>query len=102
MTKYTAEQLVMQGILSRNIGTLLKELREQYDLTQYQVALGAGTHQTKIGNSERGEHMPTVATIVQIIMGIGIARARREICNDECPCRYAAENHTAEEIPDGS
>lgn len=102
MTRYRAEQLIIQQILTNNAGRLIRELREAYGLNQYQVAAECNFNQSRVSAIETSKFQPNMGSLVEVLMGIGAARVRREICNDECPCKRIAENHTAEEIPDST
>lgn len=96
MTKYTTEQIAVQEILSRNIGNILKELRILHGLSQGQLARANGFYQGRISALERGTYQPTFESIVNYLVGMGVAMGRLEICNDECPCKQPPELHTAD------
>jgi transcriptional regulator with XRE-family HTH domain len=51
------------GRLNRAFGRVLRELREQADLSQEQLATMAGLHRTYISILERGKRSPTLDTI---------------------------------------
>ena len=54
---------------------VLRQLRQQAELTQEELAARAGLHRTYVGALERGERQPTILTATRLadILGIGWA-----------------------------
>lgn len=58
---------------SNAFGERLKELREELDLSQDDVAREADIHPTAIGRLERGSREPRLTTILRVARGLGVS-----------------------------
>lgn len=54
-----------------NIGSVLREAREQQGLSQRRLALRAGTSQDAISRIERGVEAPTLERFAQLLLALG-------------------------------
>jgi transcriptional regulator with XRE-family HTH domain len=57
---------------AKDVGTRIKELREQKKMTQYALANQSGVSPTYIYQLERGEKSPTVEYLEHICWGLGV------------------------------
>jgi transcriptional regulator with XRE-family HTH domain len=53
------------------IGSALREAREQHGLSQRRLALRAGTSQDAISRIERGAEAPTLERLAQLLLALG-------------------------------
>ena|SRR5215467_4813688 len=56
------------------LGTVVKALRHEADLTQKQLGERAGLHNTYISHIERGATNPTWAALSRLCKGLGVPR----------------------------
>ena len=56
---------------SLEIGSVLREAREQQGLSQRRLALRAGTSQDAISRVERGAETPTLERLAQLLLALG-------------------------------
>lgn len=56
---------------SLEIGSVLREAREQQGLSQRRLALRAGTSQDAISRIERGAEAPTLGRLAQLLLALG-------------------------------
>jgi transcriptional regulator with XRE-family HTH domain len=56
---------------SLEIGSVLREAREQQGLSQRRLALRAGTSQDAISRIERGVEAPTLERLAQLLLALG-------------------------------
>lgn len=56
---------------SLEIGSVLREAREQQGLSQRRLALRAGTRQDAISRIERGAEIPTLERLAQLLLALG-------------------------------
>ncbi|MGG4043295.1 helix-turn-helix domain-containing protein [Bacillus smithii] len=54
------------------VGNKLRKLREERELSQYQLAEKADLHENFIGQIERAEQNPSIYTIYKITCALGI------------------------------
>jgi transcriptional regulator with XRE-family HTH domain len=54
------------------IGRNVRELREQRDLTQTQLAEKAGVNIMTVSRAERGEHAPSTNTLVRLAEALDV------------------------------
>ena len=54
-----------------NVGSVLREAREQQGLSQRRLALRAGTSQDAISRIERGAEAPTLKRFAQLLLALG-------------------------------
>jgi transcriptional regulator with XRE-family HTH domain len=59
--------------IPRAIGPVLRQFREDADLTQEKLALEAGVDRTFIGMIERGERRLTMNTVALILDALGVS-----------------------------
>lgn len=50
----------------------MRTVRQQFGLSQEQLAHDAGVHRTFVGQLERAEANPTLATIIRIAQALGV------------------------------
>jgi transcriptional regulator with XRE-family HTH domain len=56
---------------SVNVGSVVREAREQQGLSQRRLALRAGTSQDAISRIERGAEVPTLERLGQLLLALG-------------------------------
>jgi transcriptional regulator with XRE-family HTH domain len=56
---------------SKEVGSALREAREQQGLSQRRLALRAGTSQDAISRIERGAEAPTLERLTQLLLALG-------------------------------
>ena len=56
---------------NKNVGSVLREAREQQGLSQRRLALRAGTSQDAISRIERGAEAPTLERFGQLLLALG-------------------------------
>ena len=56
----------------RALGAVLREIREELDLSQEDLGERAGVHRTHVGSIERGETNPTFENLLAIVTGLGV------------------------------
>lgn len=57
---------------SRALGRAVRQLRDQRDVSQDDLAAIIGIHRTYLGGIERGERNPTYANIRRVAEGLGV------------------------------
>jgi len=62
----------MRCQLTPEIGTVVREAREQQGLSQRRLALRAGTSQDAISRIERGAEAPTLERLAQLLLALGL------------------------------
>lgn len=55
------------------IGSLIRKIRIEKNLSQEGLAFECDLHRTYIGSLERGEKMATILTLEKVVKGLGIS-----------------------------
>jgi len=59
-------------LVARCFGQNLHLLRKKADISQENLAFGAGLHRTEIGLLERGERLPRIDTVLKLAAAVGV------------------------------
>jgi transcriptional regulator with XRE-family HTH domain len=54
------------------LGEVIRDLRDEQDISQERLGLDSGVHRNYIGGIERAERRPTLATIATLAVTFGI------------------------------
>jgi transcriptional regulator with XRE-family HTH domain len=54
------------------LGEVIRDLRDEQDISQERLGLDSGVHRNYIGGIERAERRPTLATIATLAVTLGI------------------------------
>ena len=70
----SSQFIVMDGLLTlaKELGIVLRELRIGKGLSQEKLALESGLNRSYVPKIERGDRMPTVATVFALSKALGI------------------------------
>lgn len=59
--------------LARQLGVLVRRLRQEAGMSQEKFALRCGLHRTYMGQIERGEKTVTIETASKLAQGLGLS-----------------------------
>jgi DNA-binding XRE family transcriptional regulator len=66
------------------IGSLIRRLRSRRGITQAELAALTGIHRTYLSRAERGQVVPSVIALIQIVGALGVDKILLRVRSSRC------------------